>query len=91
LAFGYSGVSAIEHHNPKEHTMNAKLTFVKDNIASAAVLAATLIAFAGAAFGPPEVTAKPTETVQMDTIVVTAQRMPTIEMDKIVVVASRAN
>jgi hypothetical protein len=79
--------------DPQGNAMNAKLDFVKDNIASASVLAATLIAFAGAAFGPAAATgvAQPDEVVQLETVVVTAQRMPLIEMDKVVVLASRAH
>ncbi len=70
--------------------MKAPFEFVKDNVANAAVMMATVLALAGAAFGPNDVSAQdPQDVVQMEPVVVTAQRMPVVEMDKVVIVASR--
>ncbi len=72
--------------------MKAPVEFAKDNVANAAVMMATVIAFAGAAFGPHEDAAlQVQEVVQLEPVVVTAQRMPLVDMDKIVIVAARAD
>lgn len=71
--------------------MNAKFEILKDNVASAAVMAATLLAFAGAAFGPEQNAAASNDVVQLEPVVITAQRMETVALDKIVVTASRVN
>ena len=72
--------------------MKAPVEFVKDNVANAAVLMATVLAFAGAAFGPNDVTAQQSQdVVQMEAVVVTAQRMPVQEVDTVLVTASRVN
>jgi hypothetical protein len=91
-----STVASLQHKrssNPlKEKHMKAPVEFVKDNVASAAVMMATVLAFAGAAFGPNDVAAQHTgDVVQMEAVVVTAQRMPVQEMDKVIVTASRVN
>ncbi|MBL8521113.1 MAG: hypothetical protein JNK75_10615 [Betaproteobacteria bacterium] len=72
--------------------MKAPVEFLKDNVASAAVMVVTVLAFAGAAFGPSDVAAQNAQdVVQLETVVVTAQRMPVVELEQVVITASRVN
>ncbi len=68
------------------------VTFTKDNVAAAIVLAAVAVAIMASAFhGSAAVVTEPTPVVKMDTIVVTAKRIDVVKMDTIVVTASRLN
>lgn len=64
---------------------------LKDNVASAAVLAAVVFAIVGTIVNSKDAgAAQPVMAVQgLDKVVVTAQRMQVVHMDAIVVVAPR--
>lgn len=62
---------------------------LKDNIAAAAVLTATLVAIFGALVNTAEARTDYVAVQQMQAIVVTAPRMEIARMDTIVVTASR--
>jgi hypothetical protein len=62
---------------------------LKDNVAAAAVLAATFIAIVGSMINSTDARANHETVQQMDTIVVTAPRIEVARMDTIVVTASR--
>jgi len=63
---------------------------LKDNLATAAVLAATVVTILGALGNSTEARANHVPaTQQMETIAVTASRMESARMDTIVVTASR--
>ncbi len=66
------------------------VTFTKDNVAAAIVLASVAVAIMASAFhGSTAVATEPTPVVKMDTIVVTAKRIHTVKLDTIVITASR--
>ncbi len=62
---------------------------LKDNVAAAAVLAATFVAILGAMVNSTDARANHETVQQMDAIVVTAPRIEVARMDTIVVTASR--
>jgi hypothetical protein len=71
------------------------VTFTKDNVAAALVLATVAIAILASTFnGAAAVATEPTPVVKMETIVVTAKRIAridTVKLDTIVITASRIN
>jgi hypothetical protein len=81
--------------HPKENIMNNfsnVVTFTKDNVAAALVLATVAIAIVASSFhGTAAVATEPTPVVKMDTIVITAKRIEVVKLDTIVVTASRIN
>ncbi len=63
---------------------------IKDNVGSAAVLAAIAIAFTASVFHVAAVATEPTPVVKMEPIVITGKRVPVVKLDTIVITAKRA-
>jgi hypothetical protein len=62
----------------------------KDNVASALILAAVVVAIVTSALhGATAVATQPLPVVKMETIVITAKRIHVVKLDTIVITASR--
>ena len=85
--------STTQQPEPKPKEMNKNTQYRqpsnKDNIATAAVLTATLISIVGTLFASNEARAEPQAVYRMEPIVVTAQREKVVMLDAIIVTASR--